>query len=55
MRRRGGRQGRQAPTSQPRPAAGDDDPVVVWPDPSPLTPWWEAVLRRGGPPPPTVA
>ncbi|MFF0813624.1 hypothetical protein ACFYVR_00455 [Rhodococcus sp. NPDC003318] len=32
----------------------DEDYVVaVWPDPSPLTPWWEQVLRGPARPPTT--
>lgn len=31
--------------------ADDEYVVAVWPDPSPLTPWWEKVLRGPSAPP----
>lgn len=36
---------RQAAPVQPPPT--DEWVAAVWPDPSPLTPWWEEVLRGG--------
>ncbi|MBL1079240.1 hypothetical protein JK358_33025 [Nocardia sp. 2] len=34
-----------SPTDTARPARYEPDaPMVAWPDPSPLDPWWESVM-----------
>ncbi|WP_169812067.1 hypothetical protein [Nocardia arizonensis] len=33
--------------STPQVVRDDDGPVVVWPDPSPLASWWNAVMSEG--------
>lgn len=34
--------------SDAAPSGGDSDAPVVWPDPSPLSAWWQRVMRAEG-------